>query len=97
MAEPKTISYEAHREAMEDLKWAHEQEAVRQSYIIKKLWILCMTIFITLVVVCVAIVHYESQWEVVEKTTEQTVTQDVQADGDSDAVVAGIGDATNGG
>lgn len=42
-------------------------------------------------------IYYESQWEVIEETTtEEVVTQDVRSHGNSDAVVAGIGDAFNG-
>ena len=65
--------------------------------IIKRLWILAIIIFAALIVTNGAWIYYESQLEVVEETTtEQTVTQNVRATGDSDAVLAGIGDATNG-
>lgn len=78
--------------------YTHEAETARLERIIKRLWILAIIIFAALIVTNGAWIYYKSQWEVVEETTaEQTVTQDVRATGDSDAVLAGIGDATNGG
>lgn len=68
----------------------------RMERIIKRLWILAIIIFAALIVTNGAWIYYESQWEVVEETTE-TVTQDVRSHGDSETVVAGIGDAFNGG
>ena len=76
--------------------YTHEAETARLERIIKRLWILAIIIFAALIVTNGAWIYYESQWEVVEETTE-TVTQNVEASGDSDAVLAGIGDATNGG
>ena len=77
--------------------YTHEAETARLERIIKRLWILAIIIFAALIVTNGAWIYYESQWEVVEETTtEQTVTQNVRATGDSDAVLAGIGDATNG-
>ena len=77
--------------------YTHEAETARLERIIKRLWILAIIIFAALIVTNGAWIYYESQWQVVEETTtEQTVTQNVRATGDSDAVLAGIGDATNG-
>ena len=77
--------------------YTHEAETARLERIIKRLWILAIIIFAALIVTNGAWIYYESQLEVVEETTtEQTVTQNVRATGDSDAVLAGIGDATNG-
>ena len=74
-------------------QYTHERDMARMERIIHRLIILCMILFIALV----SFIIYESQFEVVEETTtEQTVTQDVRATGDSDAVLAGIGDAING-
>lgn len=77
--------------------YTHEAETARLERIIKRLWILAIIIFAALIVTNGAWMYYESQWEVVEETTEEVVTQDVRATGNSDAVVAGIGDALNGG
>lgn len=76
--------------------YTHEAETARLERIIKRLWILAIIIFLALIITNGAWLYYESQWEVVEETTE-TVTQNVKASGDSDAVLAGIGDAFNGG
>lgn len=74
-------------------QYTHERDMARMERIIHRLIILCMILFVALV----SFIIYESQFEVVkETTTEQVVTQDVSATGDSDAVLAGIGDATNG-
>ena len=75
--------------------YTHEAETARLERIIKRLWILAIIIFAALIVTNGAWIYYESQWEVVEEATE-TVTQNVEASGDSDAVLAGIGDAFNG-
>lgn len=78
-------------------QYTHERDMARLERICHLLIILLMIVFIAFVSFIIAVVHYESQFEVVEETTtEQTVTQDVRATGDSDAVLAGIGDATNG-
>lgn len=75
--------------------YTHEAETARLERIIKRLWILAIIIFAALIVTNVAWIYYESQWEAVEETTE-TVTQDVRSHGNSETVVAGIGDAFNG-
>lgn len=78
-------------------QYTHERDMARLERICHLLIILLIIVFIAFVSFIIAVVHYESQFEVVEETTtEQTVTQDVRATGDSDAVLAGIGDATNG-
>ena len=78
-------------------KWEHEHDMARLEIANKRLWILVIIIFAALVITNGAWLYYESQWEVVEETTEQTVTQNVRSACDSDAVVSGIGDAINGG
>ena len=71
--------------------YTHEAETARLERIIKRLWILAI------IITNGAWIYYESQWEVIEETTtEEIVTQDVRSHGNSDAVVAGIGDAFNG-
>ena len=77
-------------------QYTHEAEQARLERIIKRLWILVIIVFVALIVTNGAWIYYESQWEVVEETTE-TVTQDVRSHGDSETVVAGIGDVFNGG
>ena len=77
-------------------KWEHEHDMARMEIIIKRLWILVIIIFVALVITNGAWLYYESQWEVVEETTEQTVTQDVDTGRFGDAVVAGVGDIYNG-
>ena len=78
-------------------QYVHEAETARLERVIKRLWILVIIIFLTLMVTNGAWIYYESQWEVIEETTtEEVVTQDVRSHGNSDAVVAGIGDAFNG-
>ena len=64
----------------------HEDHMVRQERTIKRLWILCIIIFIALIGTNAGWIYYESLFE------EQVVTQDIDT-GDGDAVVAGIGDA----
>ena len=77
--------------------YTHEAETARLERVIKRLWILVIIIFLTLMVTNGAWIYYESQWEVIEETTtEEVVTQDVRSHGNSYAVVAGIGDAFNG-
>lgn len=56
----------------------HEGILVRQERTIKRLWILCIIIFLAFVASNAAWIYYESQWEVV--TTETTLTQEVDQD-----------------
>lgn len=80
MDRPKTIPF-----------LSHEAETARLERIIKRLWILIIIIFSALILTNGAWIWYESQWEVVEETTEEYVTQDVD-NKFGDTVVAGIGD-----
>lgn len=57
---------------------------------IRRLWVLCIIIFLAFVGSNVAWMYYESQWEVVESTS-QDVRQNIDT-GDGDAVITGIGD-----
>ena len=63
----------------------HEDQMVRMERVIKRLWILCILIFVAFVGSNCAWLYYESQF-----TTEE-VTQDVDT-GNGAAYVAGIGD-----
>jgi len=63
----------------------HEDQMVRMERVIKRLWILCIMIFIALVATNAGWIYYESQF-----ITEE-VTQDVDT-GNGAAYVAGIGD-----
>ena len=64
----------------------HEDHMVRQERTIRRLWILCIIIFIALVGTNAGWIIYESQWE------DQVITQDIDT-GTGDAVVAGVGNA----
>lgn len=63
----------------------HEDQMVRMERVIKRLWILCIIIFVAFVGSNCAWLYYELQF-----TTEE-VTQDVDT-GNGAAYVAGIGD-----
>lgn len=71
------------------MRWVHESEVTRLERIIKRLWILCIIIFLAFVISNGLWIYYESQWEVVE--TSQSVEQDIES-GDGDTIVTGIGD-----
>lgn len=63
----------------------HEGMMARQERTIRRLWILCIVIFLAFVGSNAALIYYESQF------TEEVVTQDVDT-GNGAAYVAGIGD-----
>ena len=62
----------------------HEGEMARQERTIKRLWILCIIIFLALVVTNAGWIWYENQFE------DVTVKQDVET-GLGDALVSGTG------
>lgn len=66
----------------------HEADMARQERTIKRLWILCILMFISLVASNIGWIMYESQFE--ETTTTQEVEQNVDTENGS-AVVNGIG------
>lgn len=70
--------------------YVHEGMMVRMERTIKRLWILCIIIFLAFVASNAAWIVYEAQWEVV-KTTSQSVDQKIDT-GDGSATVTGIGD-----
>ena len=78
MTEEKTIPY-----------IAHESEVARLERVIKRLWILCIIIFLCLIGTNAGWLYFESQWE------DMTISQDVDT-GTGDAVVTGTGDINYG-
>ena len=73
----------------------YEGSMVRQERTIKRLWILAIILIVALVGTNAGWVYYESQWQYVDTTTSQEVTQDVNS-GDGSATTIGIGDVNNG-
>lgn len=59
----------------------HESAMARQERTIKRLWILCVIMFLALVISNAGWIWYESQWEEVVETTTQEVEQDADGDG----------------
>ena len=53
----------------------HESILARMERTIKRLWILCIIMFLALVLSNGVWIYYESQWETVYTSTEQDVTQ----------------------
>lgn len=70
--------------------YVHEGMMARMERTNRRLWILCIIIFLAFVISNGAWIYYESQWEVVE-TTSQSVDQKIDT-GDGDANITGIGD-----
>ena len=79
MTEEKTIPY-----------IAHESEVARLERVIKRLWILCIIIFICLIGTNAGWIYYENQF-----TDETSVVQDIDT-GNGNAVFSGIGDVSIG-
>jgi hypothetical protein len=65
--------------------FVHEGEMARMERINKKLWILCIVLFLAFAVTNAGWIYYESQF------IDEVVTQDVDT-GSGAAFVAGIGD-----
>lgn len=63
----------------------HEGIMARQERTIKRLWILCIIIFLALIATNAGWIWYESQFEEIE------VSQDVDT-GNGSAIVSGVGD-----
>ena len=73
----------------------HEGIMARMERTIKRLWILAIILIVALVGTNAGWIYYESQWQYVDTTTSQEVTQDVDSGGGS-ATITGIGDVNNG-
>lgn len=69
--------------------FVHEAEMARQERTVKRLWILCIIIFLALVVTNAGWIAYEASFE------DTVVEQDVDT-GFGDAIVSGVGDITYG-
>lgn len=67
----------------------HEAAMARQERTIKRLWVLCLIMFLALVVTNAGWIYYENQWE--EVVTTEEVKQEIDT-GDGEATVSGIGD-----
>lgn len=65
---------------------AYESGMARLERTIKRLWILCIVMFLAFVLSNSAWIYYESQWQTIE-STEQTVTQ--RTDGGDNTFVGG--------
>jgi len=71
--------------------FVHEGMMVRQERTIKRLWILCIIMFLALVGTNAGWIWYENQF--IDEVTTQEVDQDVDTGfGDGDVYVHGIGD-----
>ena len=70
--------------------YVHEGMMARMERTNRRLWILCIIIFLAFVISNGAWIWYENQWEVCE--TSQIVDQDIDT-GDGDANITGIGEA----
>ena len=71
----------------------HESIMARMERTIKRLWILCIIMFVSLVLTNGLWICYESSFE--DVVTSQEVSQDVDT-GNGDAVITGIGDINYG-
>ena len=77
--EQQTISFIAHESGMTRLERAN-----------RRVWILCIILIVALLGTNAGWLYYESQFEIVE-TSSQEVEQEIDT-GDGDATVIGIGD-----
>lgn len=67
----------------------YESSSARQERTIKRLWILCIVLFMSFAISNAAWIWYESQWQYVDTTTTtQEVTQD-SGDGGNNSFVGG--------
>lgn len=75
------------------MRWVHESEVARLERVIKRLWILCIIIFVAFVLSNAMWIRYESQYEDVI-TTEKTITQDATSSDGGDAIINAVIDGT---
>lgn len=66
----------------------HEEACVKLERVIKRLWVLCIIIFISFIVSNGIWLIYESQWQYVDTTNTNEITQEVQSEGN--ATIGGI-------
>ena len=71
------------------MRWVHESEVARLERVIKRLWILCIIIFVAFVVSNAMWIRYENQYEDVI-TTEKTITQDATSSDGGDAIINAV-------
>ena len=74
--------------ALEMVKFAHEQEAVRQERTIKRLWISTIILIAMLMVTNIGWIIYESQFEDYTETVEIEAEQESDGNG-SNYIVGG--------
>lgn len=79
---------ESENKALEIVKFAHEQEAVRQERTIKRLWVLCIILIALLAISNIGWIIYESQFEDVVETTQIEAEQEADGNG-SNYIVGG--------
>ena len=82
MEEEKIFDIESHTQANVPY-FVHEAEMARQERTVKRLWILCIIMFLALVISNAGWIYYESQFEDVVTT----VTQDLDTGIGGDAVI----------
>lgn len=73
-----------------DFRFIFESSQTRLERIIRRLWILCIIMLLTLIISNACWIYYENQWQYVE-----TTTQDVVQDGSGTNIV-GSGDINYG-
>lgn len=60
-----------------------ESACVKLERTIRRLWILCIIMFITLIASNLVWLYYESQWAYVDTTTTNEVSQSIDSEGDA--------------
>lgn len=88
MEEEKIFDIESHTQANVPY-FVHEAEMARQERTVKRLWILCIVMFLALVISNAGWIVYENQFE------DMTIEQEVDT-GVGDAMVSGFGDINYG-
>lgn len=76
----------------------HEEAMVKLERTIKRLWILCIIVFLAFVISNGIWIYYESQWQYVETTNTNEISQEVSSEGDAtigDININGKGEADN--
>lgn len=61
----------------------HEEAMVKMERTIKRLWILCIIMFVSLIISNGIWIYYESQWQCVDTTTTNEISQQVDSEGDA--------------